>query len=70
MGAVAAGASHLVVLVDLVELEDGKLGHLVVVLGLLGLGVGLLLALLTTTAQTQNQVKGRLLLDVVIRNRS
>lgn len=37
------------------------------VLDLLGGGVDLLLALLTTTTQTKHEVKGRLLLDVVIR---
>ena len=37
------------------------------VLDLLGGGVDLLLALLTTTTQAEHEVKGRLLLDVVIR---
>lgn len=37
------------------------------VLDLLGGGVDLLLALLTTTTQTKHEVEGRLLLDVVIR---
>lgn len=36
-------------------------------LDLLGGGVHLLLALLTTTTQAQHEVKGRLLLDVVVR---
>ena len=68
VGAVTARASDLVVLVNLVELKNGKLGDLVVVLGLLGLGVGLLLALLGhTTSKSQHQVQSRLLLDVVIR---
>ena len=37
------------------------------VLDLLGSGVHLLLALLTTTTQAEHEVKGGLLLDVVIR---
>lgn len=37
------------------------------VLDLLGGGVDLLLALLTTTTQAEDEVKGRLLLDVVVR---
>jgi hypothetical protein len=37
------------------------------VLDLLGGSVDLLLALLTTTTQTQDKVKGALLLDVVVR---
>lgn len=36
-------------------------------LDLLGGGVDLLLALLTTTTQAQHEVQGRLLLDVVVR---
>jgi hypothetical protein len=39
----------------------------VLVLDLLGGGVDLLLALLTTTTQAEDEVKGRLLLDVVVR---
>ena len=37
------------------------------VLDLLGGGVDLLLALLATTTQAEHEVKGRLLLDVVVR---
>jgi hypothetical protein len=36
------------------------------VLDLLGSGVDLLLPLLTTTTETEDQVEGRLLLDVVV----
>lgn len=66
-GALAAKTLDLAVTVNLVVLEDGELGLLVLVLDLLGGGVDLLLALLTTTTQTKHEVKGRLLLDVVIR---
>ena len=38
--------------------------------GLLGSGVVLLLALLATTAQTQDEMKCRLLLDVVVAQRA
>ena len=66
VGAVLAGPSDLAASVNLVELQHGQLGVLVDVVGLLGLGVGLLLPLLATTAQTQHQVERRLLLDVVV----
>lgn len=66
-GALAAKTLDLAVTVNLVVLEDGELGLLVLVLDLLGGGVDLLLALLTTTTQAEDEVKGRLLLDVVIR---
>jgi hypothetical protein len=66
-GALAAKTLNLAITVNLVVLEDSKLGLLVLVLDLLGGGVDLLLALLTTTTQTKDEVKGRLLLDVVIR---
>jgi len=66
-GALAAKTLDLAVTVNLVVLEDGELGLLVLVLDLLGGGVDLLLALLTTTTQAKDEVKGRLLLDVVIR---
>ncbi len=44
MRALAAQAGHLVVRVHLVELQDGELDLLPLVLDLLGLGVSLLLA--------------------------
>ena len=53
--------------VNLVVLQDSELNFLVLVLLLLGLGVGLLLALLTTTEKTEDEMKGGLLLDVVVR---
>jgi len=59
-------AGDLVVLVNLVELEGGHLFLTGLPLGLLGLGVLLLLALLTTTTKAEHEVKGRLLLDVVV----
>ena len=53
----------------LVVLEDSKLDFLVLMLVLLGSCVVLLLALLGTTAKAENQVEGRLLLDVVVGQR-
>lgn len=50
MGAVLAQPLHFAVIINLVELEHGQLDVLVHMLDLLGLRVGLLLALLTTTA--------------------
>jgi hypothetical protein len=66
MRAVLAGTNDLVVIVNLVKLQHGKLGWLSLVLSLLGLGVSLLLSLLGTTAQAKHQVQSRLLLDVVV----
>lgn len=66
-GALAAETLDLAITVDLVVLEDGKLGLLALVLDLLGGGVDLLLTLLTTTTQAEHEVKGGLLLDVVVR---
>ena len=67
MRAVLSESLHLAVVVNLVELENGKLDAVVHVLDLLWLGVGLLLTLLGTTSQTKHQVEGGLLLDVVVR---
>lgn len=64
--AVTTRTGDFVVLIDLVELQDSELGVFVDVVLLLWLGVGLLLALLTTT-KSQHQVQSGLLLDVVIR---
>ena len=66
-GALAAKTLDLAIAVNLVVLKDGQLGLLVLVLDLLGGGVDLLLALLTTTTQAEDEVKGGLLLDVVVR---
>ena len=66
-GALAAETLNLAIAINLVVLEDGKLGLSALVLDLLGGGVDLLLALLTTTTQAQHEVQGRLLLDVVVR---
>jgi hypothetical protein len=54
-------------IVDLVVLEDPQLALLVLVGNALRGGVDLLLPLLATTAETKDQVEGRLLLDVVVR---
>ena len=68
--AVLPQALDLAPVVDLVELEGGELDGLVLVVDLLGLGVHLLLALLPAASQTQDQVQGGLLLDVVVRERA
>jgi len=65
-GALAAKTLDLAVRVDLVVLQDRHLDLLALMLAFLGGVVGLLLALLRTTTQTENEVEGRLLLDVVV----
>ena len=57
----------LPVVVDLVVLQDGELHLPVLVLDLLGGRVVLLLPLLGSSPQSEDQVEGGLLLDVVIR---
>ena len=59
-------ALDLAVAVDLVVLQHGELRLLALVLDLLRSGVDLLLALLAATAQTEDEVQRRLLLDVVV----
>ncbi len=59
-------ALNLAIPVDLVVLEHGQLGLLALVLDLLGGSVDLLLALLGTAAQTEDEVQGGFLLDVVV----
>ena len=54
-------------LINLVKLEDVKFHSLVFTLDLLRLGVGLLLAFLTPSTKAEHEVKGGLLLDVVVR---
>lgn len=57
---------NLTVVVNLVVGQDSQLVLSVLVLDLLWGGVDLLLSLLTTTSQSQHQVQGRFLLDVVV----
>jgi len=66
-GALSASTGDLSVVVNLVELQDGELDLLVLVVGLLGLGVSLLFSLLGSSSKTEHKVKGGLLLDVVVR---
>jgi hypothetical protein len=66
-GALAPQTLDLAIAVHLVVLEHSQLGLLALVLDLLWGGVHLLLPLLSTTTETEHQVKGRLLLDVVVR---
>ena len=66
----AAQSSHFAVRIDLVVLQDGEFDFLADVVFLLGGGVGFLFVLLATTTQSEDEVEGRLLLDVVIRERA
>ena len=50
----------------LVVFKNRKLDLLFLVLDLLGGGEGLLLALLATSSQAEDEMKGRLLLDVIV----
>merc|ERR1719348_2278094 len=65
-GALAAQTVDLAIVVNLVVLEDGQLDLPVLVLDLLGGGVVLLLPLLSTSPQPEDEVEGGLLLDVVV----
>ena len=64
--ALSAKTLDLSITIHLVVLEDSQLGLLALVLDLLWCSVNLLLALLGTTTETQDEMKGRLLLDVVV----
>jgi len=66
VGALSPQSFNLSVAINLVVLEDGQLGLLPLVLDLLWGGVHLLLSLLSTTTQTEDQVEGGFLLDVVV----
>ena len=64
--ALASEALNLAITVDLVVLEHSQLRLLALVLDLLGSGVHLLLSLLCTTTESQDEMEGRLLLDIVV----
>merc|ERR1719209_2715889 len=64
--ALTAQTVDLAIVVNLVVLEDGQLDLPVLVLDLLGGGVVLLLPLLSTSPQPENEVEGGLHLDVVV----
>jgi len=64
--AFASQSLDLAISIDLVVLEHRQLGLLALMLDLLGGGVDLLLALLGATTETEDQVEGGLLLDVVV----
>ncbi|KAH3670395.1 hypothetical protein OGAPHI_000910 [Ogataea philodendri] len=66
----SSGSLNLSVVVNGVVRQHSELDLLVLVLDLLWGGVDLLLSLLTTTSESQHQVQGRLLLDVVVRKSS
>jgi len=65
-GTLTTQALDFAIGVNLIVFEDGHLDLLALVLDLLGGVVSLLLALLSTTTQTKNEVQSRLLLDVVV----
>ena len=67
LGALSPETSDLAILIDLVVLEDSELHPLLLVPQSLGLGVDLLLPLLTSSAKAKHEVKCGLLLDVVVR---
>merc|ERR1712037_480806 len=64
--ALTAQTVDLAIVVNLVVLEDGQLDLPVLVLDLLGGGVVLLLPLLSTSPQPEDEVEGGPLLDVVV----
>ena len=64
LGALPSETLDAALRVDLVVLEDGHLDLLPLVLDLLGGGVVLLLPLLGSSSETQDEVEGGLLLDV------
>jgi hypothetical protein len=64
--ALAAETLDLSITIDLVVLEDSQLGLLALVLDLFRGSVDLLLALLGTSTETEDEMEGRLLLDVVV----
>ena len=61
---------NLTILVNLVVSQDSEFDLFVLVFDLLWSGVDFFLSLLTTTSQSENQVKSGLLLDVVVRQSS
>ena len=65
--ALAPQAVDLAVVIDLVVLQHRELDLPLLVLDLLGSGVVLLLPLLGSSPQSEHQVEGGLLLDIVIR---
>merc|ERR1712219_9115 len=57
-------------IVNFVIFQDSEFFLLSLVLVFLWCGVSLLLSLLSTTAETEDEMKGRLLLDIIIRQSS
>merc|ERR1719491_716686 len=66
MGALTAQAGHLVVGVHLVELQHSKFHLLTLVLDLLGLGIGLLLALLSAAGKLKRKEDGGFIRDATL----
>lgn len=63
-------AVHLPRVIHLVILQDSELHFLLLMFDLLGLGVGFFLPLLRPSSKSKHQVKGGLLLNIVIRKGS
>jgi len=66
LGALPPETLNLAITINFVVLEDSELSLLPLMLDLLGSGVDLLLPLLSTTTQTEDQVKSGFLLNVVV----
>ena len=66
-GTVLTKPDNLTPVLNTVVLQGLKGNSLADTLGLLGLGVNLLLPLLSSSTKTEDQVQGGLLLDVVVR---
>ena len=65
-GRVLTKTYNLAISLDTVILQSLKRNSLALPANLLGLGVNLLLSLLSSSAKTEYEVEGRLLLDIVI----
>lgn len=69
-GALPSEALNLPAVIDLVVFQHSKLHLLLLMLYLLWSSVVLLLSLLSTSSQPENQVKSGLFLDVIVRQGS
>lgn len=71
MRALDASAGYSPIVIDLVELQHGQRGLLLLMLVLLGLGVDLLLLLLASTSKQANrQIQDALLLHAILLQRA
>ena len=70
MRALDASAGYSPIVIDLVELQHGQRGLLLLMLVLLGLGVDLLLLLASTSKQANRQIQDALLLHAILLQRA